>query len=193
VARPAAETRGIRCVALNAADRFTLESLGDSAGVTIRAIRPDDRERIVKAFRALDLRSIYLRFFFHKKELSDEELQRLCEPDRGREVVLVAMIGSGNQETIVGLGHYVRSSASAEIAFIVDEEYQGRGIASSLLQHLAHIARENGILQFEANVLAENTPALDVLHRSGLRADVRASDGIVHVTLFLGDALTGPD
>ena len=163
--------------------------LGTRGGVTIRAIRPDDRGLIVRAFRALDPRSIYLRYFFHKKELSDEELRRLCEPDRAREVVLVATIGSGNQETIIGLGRYVRSAASAQIAFTVEEDYQGRGIASWLLQHLAHIARENGILQFEADVLAENTPMLNVLHHSGLRADVTASDGIVHVTLFLGDAL----
>jgi GNAT superfamily N-acetyltransferase len=188
VIEPAEETRGVRCVALDVVEHFTLESPGDSEGVTIRPIRPDDRERIVKAFRALDLRSIYVRFFFHKKDLSDEELRRLCEPDRAREVVLVATIGSGSQEPIIGLGHYVRRGASAEIAFTVEEDYQGRGIASSLLQHLAHIARENGILQFEADVLAENAPMLNVLHHSGLRAGVRASDGIVHVTLFLGDA-----
>ncbi|HUL93197.1 MAG TPA: GNAT family N-acetyltransferase [Burkholderiales bacterium] len=187
--KPAEELRGMRCVALNAAEHLILESLGDPRGVMIRGIRPDDRERIVKAFRALDLRSIYLRFFFHKKELGDEELHRLCEPGRAREVVQVATIGSGSQETIIGLGHYVRSGASADIAFIVEEDYRGRGIASSLLQHLTHIAREDGILQFEADVFAENTPMLNVLHHSGLRADVRASDGIVHVTLFLGDSL----
>ena len=159
--------------------------LRSTRGVTIRAIRPDDRERIVKAFRGLDPQSIYLRFLFHRKELSDEELRRLCEPDRAREVVLVATIGSGNQETIVGLGHYVRSGASAEIAFTVEEDYQGRGIASWLLQHLAHIARENGILQFEADVLAENTPMLNVLRHSGLPMTESEEDDIVHATLYL--------
>jgi len=68
----------------------------------------------------------------------------------------VATVGSGDQETIVGLGGYVRSGAAAEIAFAVEEDFQGRGIASRLLQQLAGIARASGIVRFEADVLAEN-------------------------------------
>lgn len=154
-------------------------------GVTIRATRPDDRERLVKAFGDLEPRSVYLRFFFHKKELGGDELRRLCQPDRAREVVLVATIGSGSQETIIGLGHYVRSGASAEIAFTVEEDYQGRGIASRLLQHLAHLARDEGVLQFKADVLAENTRMLNVLRHGGLPMTESQEDGIVHATLHL--------
>jgi RimJ/RimL family protein N-acetyltransferase len=164
-----------------------MESLGDSKGVTIRAIRADDNERIVRAFRALEPRSVYLRFFSYKKEVGGHELRRLTEPDRARDVVLVATIGSGNDETIIGLGHYVRSGPSADIAFIVEEDYQGRGIASRLLRNLAHLARANGIAQFEADVLVENIPMLNALRHSGLPVRESESDGIVHMTLFLGD------
>lgn len=160
--------------------------LRNARGVTIRAIRPGDRERVVTAFRGLDPRSIYLRFFSQKKDLSDAELRRLCEPDRAREVVLAATIGSGDQEAIIGLGRYVRNDASAEIAFTVEEDYQGRGIASRLLQHLAHIARESGILQLEAHVLAENAPMLNVLRHGGLPMTEKEEDDIVHATLYLG-------
>lgn len=171
-----------RCASQRSRDVIQLRS---TTGVTIRATRPDDRERIVQAFRGLDPRSLYLRFLFPKKELSGEELHRLCDPDRAREVVRVATIGRGNQETIIGLGRYVRSGASAEIAFTVVEDYQCRGIASRLLQHLAHIARENGIEQFEADVLAENTPMLNVFRHGGLPLTESEMDDIVHVTLDL--------
>jgi RimJ/RimL family protein N-acetyltransferase len=165
-----------------------MKNRDDPAGVTIRAIRPDDNARIVEAFRALEPRSIYLRFFSPKKYLSDEELRRLTEPDRVREAALVATVATENQgEMIVGLGQYARSGRSAHIAFIVEEDYQGRGIASRLLQHLARIAREQGILQFEADVLAGNTPMLNVLRHSGLPATESEEDGIVHVTLVLGE------
>jgi GNAT superfamily N-acetyltransferase len=164
---------------------------GHLIDVTIRAVRPDDKARIVEAFRALEPRSIYLRFFSHKKELSSEELRQVTEPDRARGVVLVATIGSGDQEIIIGLGEYVRSGPGAEIAFAVEEDYQGRGIASRLLQQLAQLARENGVLQFEAHVLADNTPMLNVFHHSGLRMRESVSDGIVHVTLFLGNGPVG--
>ncbi len=153
--------------------------------VSIRAVRPDDRERIVKAFRGLDRGSVYRRFFFHKKELKEEELRRVTECDGVSAAVLVATVGSGDREIIVGLGEYVRSGAAADIAFAVEEDFQGRGIASRLLQQLADIARANGILQFEADVLAENAPMLAVLRNSGLRMRTSHEQGVVHATLFL--------
>jgi GNAT superfamily N-acetyltransferase len=153
--------------------------------VSIRAARPDDRERIVKAFRGLDRRSVYLRFFSHKKELGDEELRRVTECDGVSEAVLVATVGSGDREIIVGLGSYVRSGAAADIAFAVEEDFQGRGIASGLLQQLVDIARANRIVRFEADVLAGNTPMLAVLRNSGLRMRTSHGQGVVHATLFL--------
>jgi RimJ/RimL family protein N-acetyltransferase len=154
--------------------------------VTIRAIRPDDGVRIVRAFQALAPRSIYLRFFSPKRELSAEEVRRVSEPDPAREAALVATVATEDQgEIIVGLGEYVGGGGSAHIAFVVEEDYQGRGIASRLLQQLADLARANGILQFEADVLAENAPMLAVLRNSGLRMRTSHGQGVVHATLFL--------
>ena len=158
---------------------------GAVSEITIRAIRPDDKDRIVRAFRALDRRSVYLRFFSHKKTLSNEELRRVTESDRVNEAVLVATVGSGDREIIVGLGEYVRSGAAADIAFAVEEDFQRRGIASRLLRQLADIARANGIVRFEADVLAENTPMLAVLRNSGLRMRTSHEQGVVHAKLFL--------
>ena len=155
--------------------------------LSIRAVRPDDRERIVKAFRGLDRRSVYLRFFSYKKELEDGELRRVTECDGVSKAVLVATVGRGEREVIVGLGEYARSGAAAEIAFAVEEDFQGRGIASRLLRQLADIARANGIVQFEADVLAENTPMLAVLRNSGLRMRTSHAQGVVHATLFLAE------
>ena len=153
--------------------------------MTIRAVRPDDKERIVEAFRGLDRSSVYLRFFSYKKEIEDGELRRVTECDGASEVVLVATVGSGEREIIVALGEYMRSGAAAHIAFAVEEDFQRRGIASRLLRQLAAIARANGITQFEADVLAENTPMLAVLRNSGLRMRTSHGQGVVHATLFL--------
>ena len=156
--------------------------------VTIRAIRPDDGVRIVRAFQALEPRSIYLRFFSPKKELSAEEVRRVTEPDPAREAALVATVATGDQEEIiVGLAEYVGGGGSAHIAFTVEEDYQGRGIASRMFERLARIAREKGISRFEADVLAGNTAMLKVLRHSGLPMTESEQDGVVHVTLTLGD------
>jgi RimJ/RimL family protein N-acetyltransferase len=156
--------------------------------IAIRTIRPDDRERLVRAFHALDCRSIYLRFFFHKRGLSDKELRQITECDGTRVVALVATVKSGSQETIVGLGQYVRRGATAHIAFAVEEDFRGRGIATRLLRRLVRIGRDQGVSQFEADVLAENLPMLQVFRRSGLPVQESDEDGVVHLTLALGDA-----
>jgi RimJ/RimL family protein N-acetyltransferase len=171
----------------HSADRISERSRANLRGITIRAVRPDDRERIAKAFRALDPESVYQRFFFPKTELSDEELRRLTECDGARDVVLVATVASADQETIVGLGRYARNGASRDIAFTVEEDYRGRGIASELFRQLTGIARRNGVLQFEADVLPDNAPMLKVFRRSGLPMKRTQAGGIVHLTLSLGD------
>jgi len=156
-----------------------------SGGITIRAVRPDDKERIVTAFRALDRRSIYSRFFCHKKELSDEELRRVTECDGASEAALVATVADGNREIIIGMANYARSGPTAEIAFAVEEDFQSCGIATRLFQQLTDIARADGVSQLEADVLAENTPMLNLLRHSGLRMRESQREGVVHATLLL--------
>jgi GNAT superfamily N-acetyltransferase len=167
------------------------ETLRNGASVTIRAVRGDDRERFVRAFGLLDRDSIYTRFFGFKSELTPAELDRITSPNSAREVGLVVTVGSGPGETIVASGRYIAHAApdgarTAEIAFVVEEDYQRLGIAGRLLSHLAGIARDNGIDAFEAEVLASNKPVLAVLARSGLPMRTTEDSGVRHVTLVLG-------
>ena len=159
----------------------------NARSATIRAVRPEDRERIVGAFRALHPQSVYQRFFFPKGALSDRELRWVTEPNGDRTVVLVATTRHDDEESVVALGQSIRSGTSAEIAFIVAEDHRGRGIASRMLQQLADIAREHGVTQFEADVLADNTAMLEVFRRSRLPMSQSEADGVVHLTLSLGD------
>ena len=132
--------------------------------------------------------AIYLRLFAPKKELTEAGLKRLIEVDFEREVALVATIGTGEQEVVIGGGRYVRAEAggdTAEVAFMVDGHYRGQGIAGRLVHHLAAIARGHGITGFTAEVLAENRPMLSVFARSGLPMQRRREGGVVHVELTL--------
>jgi GNAT superfamily N-acetyltransferase len=160
-----------------------LERLRNGQTVTLRAIRPDDKERVLKAFHALEAQSVYTRFFSMKRELGAEDLRRLTEVDQVRDVALVAT--AGEEETFIGGGRYVSDGAGAEVAFTVAEDYKKLGIATRLLRHLAGIARGNGIARFEAYVLPENAAMLGVFERSGLPMTTRREDGQVRVTLRL--------
>lgn len=177
--------------AFNAAGYVVHETLNNGTAIAIRSIRPDDKTRIVKAFLGLSPESIYSRFFYAKTTLSTEEVQRLTEIDYVSAVVLVATLEEQEDETIIALGRYVASGQSAELAFTVAEDFQRRGIAARLLSHLAHIARSNGIVRFDADFLEENTMMLAVFRNSGLTMDMSRSDGVVHAKLFLDTPAIG--
>ena len=167
------------------------DKLKDGAAVTIRAIRPDDKNRIVVAFKNLEPKSIYTRFFHYKSELTNDELRVITEVDFENTVALVVTIpAGGGEETIIGAGRYVlydppNAMRSAEIAFTVEEDYHGQGMASCILRHLIHIARNKGVSQFVAEVLAENKAMLAVFAGSGLQMKKSFEEGAVHVTLSL--------
>lgn len=157
--------------------------------VTIRAIRPDDRERLLAAFKELDERTVYLRFF-GPKQVSDQALTEATDVDFVRTVALVICIRDGTGEKVIGGGRYIAFGDAeppdrAEVAFMVEEDYHGLGIAGLTLRHLAGIARTKGVKQFNAEVLPENKGMLAVFNRSGLPVRQEITEGVVHVTLFL--------
>ena len=172
------------------ADFRVAETLRNGVAVTIRALRPDDREKIARAIRGLERESIYTRLFSYRNELTETGLDRIMRFDPDSEVVLIVTVGSGDDERVLGSGRYVvrpgdGSPRSAEVAFMVEEDFHGLGIAGRLLRHLADVARAQGIAQFDASVLPGNKPMLSVFARSGWPMQKRTADGEVHVALSL--------
>ena len=101
-------------------------------------------------------------------------------------VALVALIDEGGRSAIVGGGRYiVVEPGQAEVAFAVVDEYQGRGIGSALMRHLATIARAAGLQTLIAEVLPENIQMLQLFKTCGLRLSTKREAQVVHVTLRL--------
>lgn len=170
--------------------------LRNGVAVCIRPVRADDRQRVIDAFHKLDPRTVYTRFFSPKRELSEADLGRIEASDFVRGVALVATVGEGEAETIVGGGAYTvldrpGEPATAEVSFTIEEDVQGQGLATLLLRQLTRIGREHGLQRFEAEVLAENRPMLKVFERSGLAPHSRIEDGVVHVTMDLDGRAAG--
>jgi RimJ/RimL family protein N-acetyltransferase len=174
--------------ALPAAERVTLR---DGTQVTFRQARPEDRERFERAFAALDRETVYTRFFTYRSGLSEAEYARLAKvADPAHEAILVATVEGPGGETIVGSGRYIACAPAcdpptAEVAFTIEEDYQGRGIAGRLLEQLVALARRHGIARFEAVVLERNKSMLRVFERSGLPATTRREEDTVVLTLTL--------
>ena len=165
-------------------------TLRDGRTVTIRVMRPDDRDRLVAAFAKLDRESVYTRFFAYLKELPQRPLERIDRIDFVRLAALVVTLDEGAGETIIGSATYVATddgddAKAADVAFTIEEDFQGQGLAGRLLADLATIARRNGFVRLDADVLARNAAMLAVFKRSGLPLTMRRDGDAVHLSLAL--------
>jgi GNAT superfamily N-acetyltransferase len=159
--------------------------LRDGSLIHIRAITPEDKDLLFAHFSGLSQNSRYTRFFGAKRTLSRDELAGFTELDFDNQVGLTATMNDGDKVRFIGVGRYFRMQdrTRAEVAFAVLDEYQGRGIATLLFEHLRRIANASGILEFIAEVMASNSHMLDVFRDSGLERQSSNRDGIVRISL----------
>ena len=171
-----------------------MRTTSGSSRFSISPARPSGwgRQNVVElaAFAALDRESIYTRFFTHKKELTETELRQLTETDPDHVVALVVATRSQDPEKLLGGGRYCSElplcvRRSAELAFMTADAQHGRGVASLVLRHLVLIARDQGLSQLEADVLAHNQPMLAVFRRSGLAMTLQRESNVIHVRLAI--------
>ena len=162
------------------------EPLRDGEEIEIRALKPADRNALLRAVARASDRSLYRRFFGVRREFSDEQVREFVDVDFQNQVALVAVSHENGREVIVaGARYIVAAPGTAEIAFTVIDAYQRQGIASVMLRHLAALARAAGLETFLAEVLPENSAMLRVFERSGLKMRETRDGGVVHVTLQL--------
>ena len=170
-----------------AARYSAIEVLRDGSRVEIRALRPEDRAAILAAVDHTGAKSLYRRFFAARRSFTEREIAFFVNVDFTNHVALIAVVkhDDGGEE-IVGGGRYVMlQPGRAEAAFTVVDQFQGRGLGTVLLRHLAAVAGGAGIHELVAEVLPDNTPMLEVFENSGFPLTSRREPGVVHVTLRL--------
>jgi acetyl coenzyme A synthetase (ADP forming)-like protein len=147
-------------------------ALRDGSTVGVRPIRRDDEAAVLDFLRGLSDDSRALRFFSAASDLG-ADARRSVDVDYADSYGIVASAGA--EGVVVGHANYVRSSpGTAEIAFAIADSYQGRGLATILLAHLADAGQESGIDTFTATVLPRNHKMIEVFRESGFPVDVRA-------------------
>ena len=151
--------------------------LGNGDVAVIRPLTPDDRQALAAFHRRQSKDSIYRRYFSPKPELSDRDLDHFTNIDMTDRVALAVE----SRGEFIAWSSYERwpGRSEAEAAFMVDDAHQGEGIATLMLEHLAAIARSNGIDRFTAEVLADNRPMLAVFAKAGWPLQRRFDSGVV--------------
>jgi len=169
-----------------AADYSAVEHLRDGRPIEIRALRPDDRAEMLAAVGRTSTQSLQRRFFVPKKGFSEQELAFFLNIDFENHVALVAQIDEDGSPTIVAGGRYiVVQPGQAEIAFVVVDAYQGQGIGTILMRHLAVLACDAGLNELIAEVLPENTAMLKVFGKFGFRPSSKREPQVRHLTMRL--------
>ncbi len=163
----------------------TTIALKDGQEIMIRPIRPEDEPMMKDMFYSFSEKTVYLRYHGSLKTMSHNKLQVFCNVDYDTEMALVGVAGAAGQEEVIGVGRYMTDAAktSAEMAFVVRDDYQRQGLGTILFMRLVEIGRMNGIRKFSADVLAENIGMLKIFHRSGMNVETITEEGVVRVIM----------
>lgn len=152
----------------------------------MREVEPADAPALRRLVGRLSADSLYMRYFGHMKELTEEQARRFAEVDGSERYALVAL-DPENEGEIVGVVRYERERGTdqAEYAIVVEDRLQGHGIGYAMTRILVEAARERGMERLYALILPENRSMLKLLKRLGLPEDVRWEGGVEYVTVHL--------
>jgi acetyltransferase len=169
-------------------------TMKDGTAVVIRPIRPDDEPLMVKFHESLSERSVFSRYFQIAKlsrRIAHERLVRICFADYDHEIALVAeaKIPPAMKPAILGVGRLSKSEPGdkAELAVIVSDAYQGRGLGKELLRRLILVAREEGVRSLHGYLLQGNTEMRALIERLGFRTSVTDDVSVLRSQLDFQD------
>ena len=153
--------------------------LADGSLAGVRAIRPEDTQRLQTFHDGLSEETVYRRFFGRHPHLRPDEAERFTHVDYRSRLGLVAEV----DDRLVAVARYDRLPATdqAEVAFVVADQWQGHGLGTLLLEHLAAAGRRRGVAAFTAETLGTNHPMQEVFHQAGFPTRQNITTGIAQV------------
>ena len=157
--------------------------LKDGASVLIRPATPADVPIVEELMKGLSRQSLQMRFMGGVAQVSRRFVEELCINDPKERYCLLVIQGEEPNEKVIGLGNYIGMGGGkrAEVAFMVADEHQGRGIGTLVLERIAGAAAGNGYVGFEAEVLFDNDKMIGVFKSSGFEAKQAFEGGSIHV------------
>jgi acyl-CoA hydrolase/GNAT superfamily N-acetyltransferase len=157
--------------------------------VFMRPVKISDEPLLKDFFYSLSDKSLYRRFMSPRKDMPHQQLQEFVVIDYSREMVIVASVTTEDKEEVIGLGQYSISETShtAEVAFVVRDDHQGKGIGTELLSYLTYLARRNGLLGFTAETLMENRSMLRVFEKMGYDMRKDGAGGVYELKMRFKD------
>jgi acyl-CoA hydrolase/RimJ/RimL family protein N-acetyltransferase len=165
------------------------ESFKDDIPIRFRAIKPSDEEQMRRFFYRFSDETKFNRFFYNIKTMSHDKMQKYVNVDYSKEMAIVGLSGTPENEIIVAEARFVRDERSnyGESAFLIDEAFQGLGIASFMMTLLIRQAKEIGLRGLTADVLLDNLGMKKVFEKTNYPLRARVINGVYSLTLQIED------
>ncbi|MBD3333900.1 MAG: GNAT family N-acetyltransferase [Candidatus Eisenbacteria bacterium] len=182
-------------VSLNLAARYPRELEQtwriEDLEIVFRPVKPTDEAGLRELFYKASKKTKHFRFHGELKTMRHRDAQPYVSVDYDKDMVIVGVLKEDDREQVIAMGQYELNPATnyAECAFMVLDEYQGRGIGTVLLKKLISIAKTRGIAGFVAEVLATNLAMLHVFHKSGYTIHSTIEDGVYHISFTFHEGL----
>jgi acyl-CoA hydrolase/RimJ/RimL family protein N-acetyltransferase len=163
----------------------TIRTTGSGFTLHFRPVRISDETLLKDLFYSLSDQSMYRRFISSRKDMPHERLQDFVVIDYSKQAAILAVEKEDGKEVVVGLGEYNvhEGTHHAEVAFVVRDEYQGKGVGTELLDYLIYLAKKQGLLGFTADVLVDNRPMLHLFEKAGFDIEKRSGEGVYELKL----------
>ena len=147
------------------------DTLRDGTEIFFRPIKPTDEPSLSEMLYSLSEKSVRTRYMIHTMAFPHKDIQRLTNIDYKQDIAIVGVVPRVSGEEIVAIAQYFLDpkTQSAEVAFLVQDEWQRKGMGTFLLDYVTQIARQRGVKKFWAKVLPNNEPMLTIFHNSGYK------------------------
>jgi acyl-CoA hydrolase/GNAT superfamily N-acetyltransferase len=155
----------------------------------LRPVSIKDEPLLKEFFYSLSDKSFYRRFISSRLDMPHERIQKYIAIDYTKEMVILAVTKKGEKEEVLGLGQYsiYEKSLTAEVAFLVKDKWQNKGIGMELLSYLTYLAKKNGLSGFAAEVLRENTSMLHLFESMGFDIEKQSDSGMLELKMTFKD------
>lgn len=155
--------------------------------IFLRPVKISDEEILKNFFYSLSSDCMYHRFISTRTDMPHERLQKFVVIDYTKEMVILAVIQRDEKEEIAGMGQYYidENTHTAEVAFVVRDDYQQQGIGAELLTYLVFLAKKQGLHGFTASVLMDNKPMMILFKRTGFVVEQRPEAGVYELKMSL--------
>ena len=163
------------------------DTLRDGTEIFFRPIKPADEPALSEMLYSLSENSIQTRYFAHTMRFPHRDVQQLTNIDYRQNLSLVGVVPSTSGEQIVAIAQYFLDprTQAAEVAFIVKDEWQQKGMGTLLLDYITQIAKQRGVKRFYAKVLPTNKPMLTIFHNSGYKVNTEFDGEVYSITYDL--------